>query len=916
MPNVIRLRNGDLWNPPVQNTPKPPVVGMPVVPAVGPLDAEIILIGESPAAEEEQQGIPFVGRAGKLLNTTLKKAGIDRDKCRVMNVVPIRAPQDKFELHSPAVMNWGLGELRRELTQLTNPKVIVALGANPLEALLGRKPPIARRGNKPSEGFIGQWRGSIIPPKYLADTGLHVENYLSKHGILANAPCPVVATYHPAAILRQFTWHPWLLLDLKTAAYVASAGAPKLKERQWYINNPSALTRLAKSGIDLISVDSEMNPKLVAIATEDEVHVFEYDPQFHVALKALLESPKILKVAQNWLHDASWFRVQFGIDVAEPIYDTEGGAQVLNSALQKELSPHISTRYTPWPYHKWLVDTDPYQYCGMDAVVCYDAYWNQIDELHKRDLYNVAKHDHHLLYPLMDMQRVGFKIDGARQTSIAQDFAIDLGTKQRQLDVAVKPIIQSKLPSFKNPHLFQKLKRCPCCGGGKVNRQHCLQCGIGGATLKQAAAQAGIPQKSLRLALKPCIPCGGGGKVIVQLPFNPESPAQLADIIYRGLGIRPRRFKGSETTRVDQLDAIKDKHPLIAHIIDVSQASAELATVKRLTPGIDGRLHCVFNPWGTGSGRVAGSEGLVEKGTNPMNIPVKARELVVPDNGMFLLYPDKAQIEARAVAVLANDQALKDALTQPIVWPGHEKHGKVDSHTRVQQLFDKFGVSITRDQAKRFTYAGIYGGGAAQLAVELNADAFKRGSSAVLSPSQVQMGLDAFFRAFPRVRQWQLDLQDEVLRTRRLRCPYTGRERTWTGYIQDTKTKGLAAKIAKEALSFLPQNMAAWILGLDLLDLWNSNDYGQLQLLQPLIHVHDALLMQAPMDRSKDACDKARKYLTRTEFGITFPSDLKVGHNWLQASCGHQWDLNTATCTVCRIAKSDIVALMGNAKPV
>src|SRR6266850_1825889 len=707
--------------------------GKVVVPSSGPLDAELVFIGESPAVEEVRDLTPFVGKAGRLLNKTLVHVGINRAKVRLINLVPVRAPGDKFAKHDPVDIEWGRDNLHRELNNLPNARVYVPLGANPTQWLLGKLP----TNKKGEEGFIGQWRGSVIPAVLPDGIPEVPEDYLQHlpvfDGPELNANAVIIPTFHPAAILRQFNWHPWFVTDLRRAAAIIAGddGVVNLTYRKWYWQNANELKRLAASGIDLISYDTEMDPAIVAIATEDEVHVFEYNESFREPLTSLLTSPRILKVAHNWIHDYAWTRVKFGITVARPYFDTQGAAHILNNALQKELSPHIATRYTNWPYHKWLTNHDPMLYCGMDAVVCYDAYWPQFTELTSRGLEGIANYDHKLLTPLMEMQAVGFRVNEGARADVEKELAAKLAKADGELQQMVEPVIVKKLHKFEKPHLFQVDRKCTCCGGGKTQREHCAKCGhfqfVEGPD-KATALDAGFKTiKEFKLSWPVCQTCKGTGKIIKKLPFNSDSPDQLADVLYRGLGIRARKFKGKETTKAANLDPIKDQHPIIAKIVEVSAARAELDTVSRLTADSSGLLHCVFDPFGTASGRVAGKEGLVELGTNPMNIPLEARRLVVPREGKVFLYPDMAQIEARVAAVLSKDKNLIAAFNEPVDWPGHERHGKIDSHTKVQQLFDKQGVKITRDQAKRFTYAGIFGGGAAQLAVELNAEAFRKG---------------------------------------------------------------------------------------------------------------------------------------------------------------------------------------------
>lgn len=867
--------------------------GKRVVQNSGPLDAEIVCIGESPAAEELKDGVPFVGKAGKMLNAGFRHVGIDRSTVRLVNLIPVRAPSDKFAQHDSRDIAWGRERFQAELRNLTKAKVIVALGANPLEWLLGTRPPVSTYGDDGGVkgGFIGQWRGSVIPPVI---SGAAPEDYLALLPTRMSVSAAIVPTFHPAAVLRQYNWHPYFLMDLKRAVEVARNGVPVTKYRDWYWQNPSALAELAASSIDQISYDTEMESPIVGIATFDEVHVFEYNDQFHDALESLLTNERIWKIAHNWLHDYAWSRVKFGITPKHHLIDTQGFAHVLNTALQKELSPHIATRYTTWPYHKWLRDIDAMLYCGMDSVVCFDAYEPQIGELYQRKLDGIAEHDHRLLVPLMDMQAVGFKIDEGARKEVEIEVKQDLDKADGELEGMVEPIIKSSIKQFQKPHLFIVDRKCGCCGGGTLQRIHCGKCHTRHCQIthcfweldKSSVAMHGLKSaKAFKQSWPVCEECKGTGKVAKRLPFNSDSPDQLADIIYRGLKIKPRKYKGNETVKAAQLDPIKDRSPVVAKIIETSKIRAEYDTISRLTAGEDGLLHCCFDPFGTGSGRVAGKEGLVEVGTNPMNLPKKARRFVVPRKGKVFLYPDMEQIEARVVAVLSKDKKLVEAFTVPIDWPGNPRHGTVDSHTRVMQLMAPH-MEITRDQSKRFTYAGIYGGQAKQLAQELNAEAFRKGDPTTLTTDKVQMGLDVFFSVFSGVKRWQEDILDEVMRTRKLRNPLTGREFTWLGYLtsknRKTKVHELKHDIQKQIWSRLPQDTAAYILGLGLIDIYNSDSYGDL--LQPLIHVHDALLIEAPVERVDEAEKVAISHLSRYIWGMSFPSKMKIGANWLECS--------------------------------
>ena len=139
----------------------------------GPRSARIALVGEQPGDEEDRQGHPFVGPAGKLLNKALEEAGIDRSNVYVTNAVKHFKFEErgKRRLHKKPRMSeikackpW----LEAEMS-LLKPEVIVCLGATAAHALLG--------------------------PKYrlTKERGKFVEHHLAPH---------VTATIHPSAVLR------------------------------------------------------------------------------------------------------------------------------------------------------------------------------------------------------------------------------------------------------------------------------------------------------------------------------------------------------------------------------------------------------------------------------------------------------------------------------------------------------------------------------------------------------------------------------------------------------------------------------------------------------------------------------------------------------------------------------------------
>lgn len=135
----------------------------------GSPDANLMLVGEGPGAEEDRQGLPFVGPAGELLTRILKAIDLRRDDVYIANIVKCRPPGNRDPLPEEASACRSFLDLQIELVR---PKVIVALGRVAAQNLLDSSLALGRLRN--------QWH--------------------RVRGI------PTRVTYHPAALLRNSNW--------------------------------------------------------------------------------------------------------------------------------------------------------------------------------------------------------------------------------------------------------------------------------------------------------------------------------------------------------------------------------------------------------------------------------------------------------------------------------------------------------------------------------------------------------------------------------------------------------------------------------------------------------------------------------------------------------------------------------------
>ena len=144
--------------------------------------SKIMLIGEAPGANEDQEGLPFVGRAGLLLDKMLAAINLDRKKVYISNIINYRPPENRRPTDE---------EIKRYLPFITrhieiiDPKIIVLLGSTAMNALIG------------DETVISKMRGKWIEKKF------------------GNCKTSVIITFHPAFLMRQPAQKKMAWIDLK-----------------------------------------------------------------------------------------------------------------------------------------------------------------------------------------------------------------------------------------------------------------------------------------------------------------------------------------------------------------------------------------------------------------------------------------------------------------------------------------------------------------------------------------------------------------------------------------------------------------------------------------------------------------------------------------------------------------------------
>tara|TARA_Y100000816_G_scaffold263779_1_gene222402 strand:+ start:197 stop:886 length:690 start_codon:yes stop_codon:yes gene_type:complete len=144
--------------------------------------SKIMLIGEAPGANEDKEGLPFVGRAGALLDKMLAAIDLDRKKVYISNIINYRPPDNRRPTDEEIIRY--LPYITKHI-EIINPKILVLLGSTAMNALIGK------------DVVISKMRGKWITKKF------------------GNCETSVIITFHPAFLMRQPAQKKMSWIDLK-----------------------------------------------------------------------------------------------------------------------------------------------------------------------------------------------------------------------------------------------------------------------------------------------------------------------------------------------------------------------------------------------------------------------------------------------------------------------------------------------------------------------------------------------------------------------------------------------------------------------------------------------------------------------------------------------------------------------------
>ena len=144
--------------------------------------SKIMFIGEGPGSNEDQEGLPFVGRAGALLDKMMASIGLDRKNVYITNVVNFRPPENRRPTEDEVTKY--LPYLKKHI-EIIDPKIVVLLGSTAMNALIG------------NSKVISEVRGKWIDKKF------------------GNCNTSLIVSFHPAFLMRQPVQKKFAWIDLK-----------------------------------------------------------------------------------------------------------------------------------------------------------------------------------------------------------------------------------------------------------------------------------------------------------------------------------------------------------------------------------------------------------------------------------------------------------------------------------------------------------------------------------------------------------------------------------------------------------------------------------------------------------------------------------------------------------------------------
>ncbi len=350
--------------------------------------------------------------------------------------------------------------------------------------------------------------------------------------------------------------------------------------------------------------------------------------------------------------------------------------------------------------------------------------------------------------------------------------------------------------------------------------------------------------------------------------FNINSTQQLAKILFDKLQLRSvKKTKTGFSTDVAVLEALRNDHPIVEHLLEYRQLQKLKSTYVDALPKLihprTGKLHTSYNQTVAATGRLSSSD------PNLQNIPIrtelgrKMRKAFIPSSKQHLiLSADYSQIELRIMAHICGDQGLLDAFNN---------HEDIHSSTAAKV----FGVNqkdITRDmrrKAKEVNFGIMYGIGPFGLASRLD-----------ISQAEAKEIIQRYFERFPKVNQYISDTM-AFAHTNGYVETLKGRRR----YLYDinNKNQNIRANAERQSINMPIQGTAADMIKVAMINIHRAMKKKKLKS-SMVLQVHDELVFDI-LKSEEAVMRKLVEKEMREAIPMNVPIEVEIGagKNWLEA---------------------------------
>jgi len=420
---------------------------------VGSLDSKIWLMGEAPGSNEIRQDIPFVGGAGRVLDSMLQEVGIKRTDCYIDNIIRICPPGGTFNsYYHDKSKTVPTDELKaewvkaQELIAKHKPNVVVAFGNEALVALTGKR-------------AITKWRGSVLECRGVK----------------------VIPMLHPSMVMRMWSHRPECIIDLNRIKEEAKTPEFIKYYTDNLIINPKYddvmhhLTEFLPKQ-EYIAFDIETQQRQITCmglgwSKQDSICIpifyggnswWNEAEEYAIisAMRKLFHESQVKFIAQNAQYDMVYIMDKWGIDVPKLWMDTMIAFHCVYPELRKSLA-FLTSIYTHRPYYKDMgVNPDTlWHYNCLDTVATWECAMeiNQdLKDFKTHDFYRT--HSHLLIRPAIKMQRYGVKINMPKRAELKINFEAEDINLQTKLNSVVGHELNPNSSKQMKAFLYEELK--------------------------------------------------------------------------------------------------------------------------------------------------------------------------------------------------------------------------------------------------------------------------------------------------------------------------------------------------------------------------------------------------------------------------------------------------------------------------